>query len=467
MLSRKVTGSFVCLRCRLQLASVAARACSTRGQRPFGFSFASSTSAVSATTITRHTRLYSTKPDADAPVDSDPPMKASSEDPFAQLSEAIATDKKKPKSTGIASWDEPPKAEESIKTEESLKAIKDIESDGSREAPGLNDDIPIRRVADGSQHSSHRKSEPRIMFRKFNLAENKAYSAHERAVKAVRKDLKLDRLGKPAAALVLQEAIKFRSMKELEPELPEQVDLQKSMLLSALDLESENALVNIHELRPDELVLSGAEFSSLVSMLASSFTKHQLLSYQIQYHKIERFQTEDSLTDSPYPWTIATEEWAPETPNSSTVERSLAGYVGESTLPKEKIAVRLVRECWNISCTEVNNGRGSLSIRVRDPYFSILTLGTRKHLNDITRNFLRPGDSIEVDQTTRSVTIHASRSIAETAVQKINGVLERTRSVTYDSKAISAEKIPVEALEKVGQITNSVVRYGRDDNQVR
>ena len=78
-------------------------------------------------------------------------------------------------------------------------------------------------------------------------------------------------------------------------------------------------------------------------------------------------------------WITSVSPWEPLPDDLSDPEstpRLVAGYLPPSAEPKDKLVMRVLRECWQLSIQELNTGIGETQVEL-DPY--AFTLLMRKH----------------------------------------------------------------------------------------
>lgn len=94
-------------------------------------------------------------------------------------------------------------------------------------------------------------------------------------------------------------------------------------------------------------------------------------------------------------------------------------------------------------------------------------MGNKRYLNEIARHFKSFPVRIELYPPTKILRVIASKVVAESILEEINGILEKTKTVSHDLDLISTEPLSPAILEQVGGITNSVVQLDADQKRVR
>ncbi len=160
----------------------------------------------------------------------------------------------------------------------------------------------------------------------------------------------------------------------------DQVDPTSFLLDESAAITSEEALLNIHDLKPKDVrVLGPRQFKELKDTLANGFTTLQLESYIGIHKESQRFSQGNKDTDETLPWLVQRQPWAPIVENFvKGSEPQLDGYIRKGMARKERFAVRLMRECWDVSSQDVLDQDGHLSLTLRDVEFSLLTRTLRR-----------------------------------------------------------------------------------------
>lgn len=316
MLGRKLTGSasFVCLRCRLQLAGAPNRI-------PFP--------ALTSTASLRNPRRY-------------------------QWTQANFFGEDEPK--------------------DRLADDKNAESRFSNE-PNWDDDADLWANSRNDDMGASRSPPPP---RPLRHPRNRTYKTRGHFVSPEHEGLSIDILGKPGGAIVLREtrAIEKRAR---PPALVLDADngpIDPASLLAAaiVGSASEDILLNIHELKPETLILTEKEFNKLKGTLVKGFTSAQLGLYLREHQQAGRFVQEEAETVDEHPWILERHPWAPIFANvTQEVDSHLVGYIFRGMAPKERLAIRLMRECWDVSSQKVLDKDGHVSLQLRDVEFSLLT----------------------------------------------------------------------------------------------
>jgi hypothetical protein len=177
-------------------------------------------------------------------------------------------------------------------------------------------------------------------------------------------------LGDPAEVIVLRESKVNRYMgglREIDSLQPESIDI-----LATLD--SERGLVgqkevdeNINHLRPKEgeHPQNWDEFNDLLHEIQSGFTASQLARYIQSFRGdgADGETEEDAVLDAIIP---RISPWMPETSDSLEAfkEDPTRGYSVESHTGKQRVAMRLMRECWKLELPELENGIGEVELEL-------------------------------------------------------------------------------------------------------
>ncbi|KAI7784654.1 hypothetical protein LA080_009591 [Diaporthe eres] len=297
--------------------------------------------------------------------------------------------------------------------------------------------------------------------------------------------LGVDSFGKAAEVIVLRDGRQWvRRASPVEASSEETMDsgLRIEELLDEQDVLSlDDVVKNIHGLKPERQIVSAREFKSLFSTLLNGFTILQLEKYVVWHREqsiLERIKDEvfgENETPSEeatipedvlpqrreYAWMTEQAHWTPYVDGAvEEAQYPLAGYIMKKMPPKQRLVVQLMRECWDISIQELLDGNGRVDIRVRDLEFKLLTLGTQRSLQRISRLFLKEGQQIEVRRSSNLVRIIAPKPVAETCVHAISETLQKIKTETLKLDQVPMQRLDAGILEELGGITNSVVQFG-------
>ena len=222
----------------------------------------------------------------------------------------------------------------------------------------------------------------------------KKHRSGNRILTPAAESLGTDVLGKPAHAIVLKEGIyerrKFESL-VLESDHKPAGDMAAMLETQRQPATIDEAFANINELRPArDRYLPEKEFRKLQETLTDGFLVSQLDAYIQNYNTLNQAEsnedpdaTEEEQQDSPaapFKWITSVSPWEPLPDDLSDPEstpRLVAGYLPPSAEPKDKLVMRVLRECWQLSIQELNTGIGETQVEL-DPY--AFTLLMRKHL---------------------------------------------------------------------------------------
>ena len=191
-----------------------------------------------------------------------------------------------------------------------------------------------------------------------------------------RERLDIDALGTPADVIILKDS-KFRTyshVDRIEPdEDPESVDI-----LATLD--NERGLPGLHEIedninqfRPKEG--EGPQdwdaFNTLLTDIQAGFTTSQLQRYVQSFskaHKDDPSTYRDRfLIPNISPWMPETSKAAQHSDDGYTRGYSLASYTN-----KQKLVLRLLRDCWKVEVPELEFGVGEVELQLKPKDYDLL-----------------------------------------------------------------------------------------------
>ncbi|KAK3298236.1 mitochondrial inner-membrane-bound regulator-domain-containing protein [Chaetomium fimeti] len=303
------------------------------------------------------------------------------------------------------------------------------------------------------------------------LSQNRVYKSRGQLVSPEKEGLSIDMLGKPGSAIVLREkrAWKKKIQEPVSDDDPAALVDPASLLLKEDDAPAdEEILLNIHELRPkDTKILSEKEFTELRNTLVDGFTGAQLARYFREYETLRRLSEEETDSPEEAPWVLERQSWAPTVANKAeNVEPHLVGYLTRGMAPKTRLVVKLIRECWDVANQRVLDRDGYLSLRLRDVEFSLLTLGNRRWLEGTPSAILAQVKEVRLIRESRLVSVVAPRHAAVSILDRVHEVLSNARTSDFDIDLVSPEPLEPGVLEEVGRMTNTVTRLDASGKKV-
>lgn len=201
----------------------------------------------------------------------------------------------------------------------------------------------------------------------------KLYGHGGKKLREEREHLDFQALGENAEVIVLRDS-RFTTYNRANKTKPDQEPKPIDILAT---LESERGLVgnkevdeNINQFRPKE----GEEpqdwdtFNSLVQDLQAGFTATQLQRYIKAFSKAN---TERPSATPLIPWVSP---WVPATSqDTQNADGDYArGYSVASYTNKQKLALRLIRECWELELPELVAGIGEVELELNPKDYDLL-----------------------------------------------------------------------------------------------
>lgn len=185
-------------------------------------------------------------------------------------------------------------------------------------------------------------------------------------------------LGDPAEVIILRDSkinTFMGSLREIDAIEPESIDI-----LATLD--NERGLVgqkeveeNINLLRPKEgeYPQNWEELDSLVQELQSGFTVSQLARY-VQSYEAAKGPMEASPEAKSGALIPRISPWIPDASNPTRTSDGdfTRGYAFESYTSKQRLALRLIRECWKLDIPEPEDGIGEVELELRPGDYELL-----------------------------------------------------------------------------------------------
>jgi hypothetical protein len=181
-------------------------------------------------------------------------------------------------------------------------------------------------------------------------------------------------LGDPAQVIILRDSIfnlYDHEREKIQDVKPEHIDILGQLDEERGLVDQEEVNVNIDAFKPKEgkEPLNWEGINILVRQLQESFTALQLERY------VEKFDGRREPDLSPRQW-VASEKGSPILfitpwqPGISPVEEyfdndPLRGYYMESHTTKQRMILRIVRECWNLELPELKQGIGQFETQIQ------------------------------------------------------------------------------------------------------
>jgi hypothetical protein len=227
-----------------------------------------------------------------------------------------------------------------------------------------------------------------------------------------------------------------------------------------------SSLRNIHELRPkSSQPLLTNDFEELKRKLEEGFTASQLQKYAHSFHlyppepKVDEPQPQESQDTRTIqsPWLVKKHPWVPVIP-SGPQESDIAELYHPDMSAKERLVLRVMRDCWGLSSHRTLEAQGRLDVEVADTEFDLLLVGTRQFLRDIANNFLESGNQIEAVVPRKIISILAQKTTAESIILEIDSILSHAKTIHIDANLVSSKPLDPELLEEAGRLTNTLVR---------
>ncbi|RFU30645.1 hypothetical protein B7463_g5681, partial [Scytalidium lignicola] len=317
-----------------------------------------------------------------------------------------------------------------------------------------------KQTTDNSQRARLRS---RDGFKRPNIRRGgRLYGFRGNQLREDHETLNIEALGKPADVIVLRESRFniFDSVPEIDPEEgPEKVDI-----LAQLD--NERGLVgwnevedNINEVMPKDGggLQNWQEFDKLVRILQEGFTVSQLARY-IQIHgRYQQGLKEEQATGNPESPILRKSAWMPDVskPGEQFDESSTRGYYWKSHTSKQRLVLRLVRECWDLEVPELANGIGEIEVHIRiadlDLLLAPLLGGLRSPLAIISEEYIT-GDleKIEAFKSRGVIRITTTRQKSNIIIQKVEEKLQSIRNleVSLENLVPPAKRADAEQLKE-------------------
>ncbi|KAI2619728.1 mitochondrial inner-membrane-bound regulator-domain-containing protein [Hypoxylon sp. NC1633] len=300
----------------------------------------------------------------------------------------------------------------------------------------------------------------------------KRHLSRNRILTEVAENLGSDMLGKPASVIVMRDGglyrNKDRSLENLEDDT---TNHQKTSIEALLDSQQKPPVAhevreNVDSLRPKtETALSEREFRKLQALLTDGFLSYQLSDY-LEHHRHHRpphepLQGKEDDQAPMYDWIKEITPWVPLGTHLSIAEGidpSLHGYVPVSATVKERLAVRIMRECWSLSIAELNAGLGETRVSIRSYKFKLLMRGTQRWMTIMGNIWLEPGEKIEAFRKQNTLRLVTTKTKAASLIKDLDKTLKHITTKHIRTSLVAPNPINEAVLEEVGRITNTHVR---------
>ncbi|KAI0130106.1 mitochondrial inner-membrane-bound regulator-domain-containing protein [Xylariales sp. AK1849] len=380
--------------------------------------------------------------------------------------------------------------DEGEKHEHQLRQVLQFEDDEPildfDELPNSSGYGATRQQPRGSKEE-HFRSVKRLAIRK------KQYFSGRKILTESSESLGSDMLGKPAYAIVMRDGGVYQKRKNVGAndtagDMEERKLLDIEAILDSQLKPPTNSEVrdNINELRPEsEIYLPVKEFRRIQHALEEGFLKSQLSDYIESFKANNGANTSTSAasesTSDPYDtedlvlkykWIKKLSPWIPLGADgeaiTETTDRHLHGYLTPSAGPKERLAVRVMRECWGLQMEELMSGLGEVKITLRSHEFILLMRGTRRFLKLLNDMYMEPGETIEAIRSKTLIRIVATRPKSQTIINELDATLERISTKTFPVSNVTSDpsKITEALLEEVGRITNTHARLSETGKRI-
>lgn len=260
-----------------------------------------------------------------------------------------------------------------------------IRRNGTQSAASIQEQLtrPEEEQDDHAEESDHvRKPPARPRGHAFNRGQQgKVYHSRGKRLFVEAEKLDIDILGKPAQAIVMKSRGDSRSRRHvIQEDAPAEQDAHG--VWDAVELQESGPATpdevqkNIAELWPAESsIVSEREFMALMDVLLEGFTVAQLTAY-VSKNRGSDAEILSSLgatgQDEQNPWVCYKWPWVPEASADEKMGTAVQGYIRDDMSAKEKLVMRLMRECWGLSIRELMDGPGRLDVSVREAEFLLL-----------------------------------------------------------------------------------------------
>ncbi|KAI1129303.1 hypothetical protein F5Y10DRAFT_238643 [Nemania abortiva] len=340
-----------------------------------------------------------------------------------------------------------------------------------------NAEDSVQDAADQGQ-KSRPEGRSQTGWKKLNL--HNRHMSGNRVLDEAARSLGSDMLGKPAYAIVMKDRGKIK--KKQFPSVPGEnrsatVPFDNTVASIEALLESQRQreqpslqeiLSIIDDLQPADRALPQKEFRKLQHLLAVGFLSIQLKSY-IDWRKPGgRVGSKESIADTPsqpkFSWIKEWTPWVPLPTEANATEQTnftLQGYISDTTSPKEKLAIRLMRECWGLSILELQTQLGETRIKLHDHEFILLMRGTQRFMSTLGEIWLEPGEKIEAFRKQSTLRLVSTKPKVEAVLRDLDNTLGSVTQKTFPLVLVAPENPDDAILEELGRVTNTYITRSR------
>jgi hypothetical protein len=288
-------------------------------------------------------------------------------------------------------------------------------------------------------------------------------------------------LGKPAHAIIMHKTTRIpkRNPPKESKDHIKPVELDKEQLETLdrrVSISMEEASANIEELRPkDTSVLPFAEYRHIKRTLAEGFTEKQLRHYLTENTVTIRQQGDPLVVEPRYGWMEKQWKWQP-----------IAMEDLETESHKERLAGQLMRESWQLSIQEMENGLGEQGIKIGFGLYRLLlrksslkpshigippcsntpNSGNQMQWFPPLQQFVIDEDgSIHFSPKFRRLKFRCTKAKADAVLDKLNEVVQRAKAESFPIQLVKRESEPSEEImEELGRLTGTFINL--TDNNV-
>ncbi|RYO94409.1 hypothetical protein DL764_007843 [Monosporascus ibericus] len=363
------------------------------------------------------------------------------------------------------------------------------QAEGSERFDSLFSDILRNDAVTRTARRPDRRRPVRVKRLMIREPRAKRHHVKGRVLIEATESLGTDMLGRPAQALVMKEGVyrKKRLASVILGDEPGPTDMEALLDARNEPATPEEARANIDELWPrTETLLSEKAFRKMQKALTDGFLKSQLKDYIENFKEEARAHDHESVAgDSEsapsapsaggsgvpeeYDWIKSISPWAPLNGDGSIAEgtgRNLHGYISDSTTDKEKLAIRILRECWALSIQELSSGLGEVWVRLRNWEFTLLMRGAQRFMARLGDTWLEPGEKIEAFRESTSLRLVTTKPKAEVLLKHLHNTLKSVTTRSIPLSILPSDSLDDALLEEVGRITNTHIRKSRTQKRL-
>ncbi|SZF04768.1 unnamed protein product [Blumeria hordei] len=239
--------------------------------------------------------------------------------------------------------------------------------------------------------------------------------------------------GKSSKIIIIQDSVLStysQTLKHVAPEDTVPIDIMGQLGEEVGSARTGEVYENIDSLRPKTRQLSSwEELNEVVDQLSNGFTSAQLEQYMSYYRA--KYGLKQPCTnierDNEAP-IVSKTSWRPGISDIKTHfdNSSTRGYLMSSRTAKQRYAIRLLCECWEVELPDLIDGVGQFELQVRKDILEILLSGNNSPLQIFHDEFLIiEKESLEIFRSRNVIRFTTTEARMPWIIQEIEKLIKR------------------------------------------